>query len=324
MENLEREAKMTVDEFIASLTVGRPDTEGYLTVFPVFAGEVIDEGFMLLEEALKTEKVAVQEVSEGGSVPNLYVENGFTDLDLLLLQGDILMGAKQNRTVNASIIVPHASSLKIPVSCVEQGRWSYNSQRFSSGKSHLYASLRKKSAEAVSRNLKSSEGMSYDADQGEVWNDIREKFTRMETVSETQAMEDIYLQNEACISDYEKAFSPLPGQVGFIAAIGGKITGLEVFGSQSVLPKVYGKLLKGYILDAIDQQKSEETNDLKKKPGFKGTARAEKFITKTASMKRTKYKSIGTGDEIRLENGKSSGFALVNEKDEVVHMAVFA
>lgn len=41
-----------------------------------------------------------------------------------LLDGEELVGAKQNRILNLSILVPGQTSLEIPVSCVEQSRWS--------------------------------------------------------------------------------------------------------------------------------------------------------------------------------------------------------
>jgi transposase len=46
--------------------------------------------------------VTVQEVSEGGSVPDLLVENS-GDTRVLFLEGEELVGAKQNRILNTSV-----------------------------------------------------------------------------------------------------------------------------------------------------------------------------------------------------------------------------
>ena len=78
--------------------------------------------YLLIDEALEAKKVVVEEVSEGGSVPELRMTN-FADKVVLVVDGTELVGAKQNRIVNASFLIPPESITRIPVSCVEQGRW---------------------------------------------------------------------------------------------------------------------------------------------------------------------------------------------------------
>jgi len=55
-----------------------------------------------------------------GSVPDLLVDNR-GDVRVLFLEGEELIGAKQNRILNTSVLVPAHSKIKIPVSCVEPG-----------------------------------------------------------------------------------------------------------------------------------------------------------------------------------------------------------
>ena len=59
---------------------------------------------------------------KGGSVPDLLVENR-GDVRVLFLEGEELIGAKQNRILNTSVLVAAHTKVKIPVSCVERGRW---------------------------------------------------------------------------------------------------------------------------------------------------------------------------------------------------------
>ena len=66
----------------------------------------------------------ITEVSDGGSVPELAFENASAG-KILLVDGDELVGARQNRVVNISILVGGGQRVVIPVSCVEHGRWSY-------------------------------------------------------------------------------------------------------------------------------------------------------------------------------------------------------
>jgi hypothetical protein len=67
-------------------------------------------------------------VSEGGDVPTLRLTSA-ADRPVLLLDGEELIGAKQNRVLNTTVLVAAHSRLTIPVSCVEQGRWAYKSAR---------------------------------------------------------------------------------------------------------------------------------------------------------------------------------------------------
>ena len=59
-----------------------------------------------------------------------------------LMAGEQLAGGKQNRVLNASIMVAAHSELPLPVSCVERGRWAYRSAHFGSTGSSSHSQLR--------------------------------------------------------------------------------------------------------------------------------------------------------------------------------------
>lgn len=315
----------TIKSFVSSLHIGESTTYENLTVFPLYTDQSREDGVTLLDEAIKTQKFTVTEIDESGNVPELKAVNQL-DTDVLILDGEELVGAKQNMIVNTTIIIGMGKQVVIPVSCVEQGRWHYRSKKFSSGKSNLYADLRRKKSQAVYSSLKSS--ASYEADQHEIWGDITEKADNLSVDSDTGAMNDIFESYDDEIKKYEDKFKILQGQVGFVAMIGKKIVGLDIFGSRSVLPKIYSKILRGYILDALDQDRAR-----KRKASIKGqTEQAEKetlieevnkFFKKIETAKKDSFKSVGEGDELRFGNKRINGFALVNN-DEVVHMAAFA
>ena len=86
--------------------------------------------YLTLKEALEKRLLIVKEVSAEASVPELKVINN-ADVPMLLLDGEELAGAKQNRVLNTSVLVKEKSELIIPVSCTEQGRWSYQTDEFS-------------------------------------------------------------------------------------------------------------------------------------------------------------------------------------------------
>jgi len=139
--------------FVDSVRIGEPTTFQNLIILPIFSEQGRSNGFSLLDDAIRTDKFRVTEVSDSGTVPELKVINHL-DTDVLIIDGEELVGAKQNRIVNTTILVGKKQVVVIPVSCVEQGRWRYRSKQFSTGRSHLYADLRKKKSKSVHSNLK--------------------------------------------------------------------------------------------------------------------------------------------------------------------------
>ena len=147
-----------VAKLLATLLTGEPVTHGALAVIPLLAPNLDDPDWLTLEDR-------VTEVSEAGSVPFLQVANG-ADRPLLLLDGEELIGAKQNRILNTTVLVAAHTEVTIPVSCVEQGRWGYRGRQFRPGDASLYASLRARKAAHVSQSVRAGRG--HRADQGEV------------------------------------------------------------------------------------------------------------------------------------------------------------
>ena len=117
-------------QLLAGLRAGEPLRHGPLTVIPLTADPAPEPDWLTLGEA--GDAVVIEEVSHGGHVPTLVVTNT-ADRPVLLLDGEELVGAKQNRVLNTTVLVARGARLDIPVSCVEQGRWSYTSRRFAPG-----------------------------------------------------------------------------------------------------------------------------------------------------------------------------------------------
>src|ERR1041385_8152924 len=105
----------TITQELRPITIGERAHFGGLTVFPLFRdGSVPPEpGYTLLEEAIATGAARVTEVGGGGSVPELRFEN-LGEKPVLLLDGEELIGAKQNRVVNLTILAPAKQIIVIP------------------------------------------------------------------------------------------------------------------------------------------------------------------------------------------------------------------
>lgn len=117
--------------------------------------------------------LVIEEISSSGSVPKLIARNP-TSFDYLLLAGQIVRGGKQNRGINADILIRANSSIEIPVTCVEQGRWSdTGSHNFSNDFSHGgFEPPSVRSWKMRSVHARRRVGDAATADQSAVWEEI--------------------------------------------------------------------------------------------------------------------------------------------------------
>src|SRR4051812_9419278 len=145
-------------------------------------------------------RVRVTEVNEAGSVPELMVENRL-DVRVFLMDGQELIGAKQNRILNTDVMVPAGRKLSIPVSCVEQGRWRPVSAQVSHGKSSHHR-LRSAKATRVHQSLKNGAG--HDADQTAVWQEVAACLAESAAASPTHALSDAYAKRERELGEFRR------------------------------------------------------------------------------------------------------------------------
>ena len=97
---------------LPELRVGDPLCHEALSVFPLFTETNGSVEYRLCAEALDDKSIVVEEVSEGGSVPDLLVDNQ-GDVRVLFIEGEELIGAKQNRILNTSLLIAAHTKTKI-------------------------------------------------------------------------------------------------------------------------------------------------------------------------------------------------------------------
>ena len=300
-----------IENFVNKLELGKPISFKRLTMFPFtgLAGRSID--YLTLDEAHKDGSASVSEVSETGSVPDLrFLNNG--DKPVFLLDGEELLGAKQNRILNLSILVPGNSEINIPVSCVEQGRWSYNSDYFRSSDRSYFSKGRAKKARMVSNSL--SGGMSARSDQGEVWRDVAEKTASFSVNSASDAMSDVFEAERGRIDEFVENIHHIPEQAGALFAIDGEVAGFDAFDKPSTLRKLLPKLVRSYALDALEGHHQ--------RPPIIGVDTINEFLKILSSGDINCSPSAGMGEDYRFKGDALAGGALINDGD-VIHLCAF-
>lgn len=298
---------------LSSLSIGQPQTFENFTVFPLVGEAIPDPDFALLKEGLEKGFVTVEEIDESGSVPELVVVND-SDQFVLLLDGEEVAGAKQNRVLNTTILLDRQSRTKIPVSCTEQGRWAYNSEKFSHSGNIMSSKLRRRKSSSVSRSLKASK--SFHSDQGEVWDSISELHAEAGTSSATGAMKDVYESRQKDLEEYTGAIRPVENQVGLLVLIDGKPAGCDLFSRPDSYARISGHITKSYAMDAI-------TSREKTIPETVTVEDARAFIDDLGDLKEDTFESVGVGTDLRYEGPHRNGSALVVEETPI-HAAFFS
>ena len=303
---------MTVLETsLAGLAVGTPLTHANLTLFPLLGGDAGEPAYLTLAEALAGGQARVTEVSEQGSVPELRFVNDAAR-PVLLLDGEELVGAKQNRIVNLSILVAAQSELVIPVSCVEAGRWRHDSAAFrAAGRAHFAAGRARKLAEvSLAMDLDGSRR----SDQHAVWEEISAKSSRMQAESQTAAAAAMYESHAARLEDFARAMPPAADQCGAAFAINGRLVGLDLFDARATWAKQAKALVTSYALDAIDHATAEAP--------AANEAECKALLAEVLRADCRAFKAIGLGEDLRLGGEGIKGAALAAE-GRVVHLCAF-
>ena len=128
----------TINKALQVISLGEAQCFENLQITPLLAPAAGTADYLTLSETQELGLAVVTEVSESGSVPTLLLENT-AEQAVFLLDGEELVGAKQNRILNLTLLVPAKTSLEIPVSCVEQGRWSHRSREFASAERTFFS-----------------------------------------------------------------------------------------------------------------------------------------------------------------------------------------
>lgn len=301
-----------VIDFLDNCRLGKKQVAGRLTVFPLLGVRTDDPFYLTLEEAFSGRVLEVTEKGHEGHVPVVIVINT-GDVPVLIVDGEELEGAKQNRTVNATFLIAAKSTVPVPVSCVEQGRWRYKSRSFQYSGRMVHASLRREKQRHVSANL--SHGDGFKSNQGEVWARIAQASSALSVNSETMAMADVFEAYSENLSDSARAFTLVDGQVGALFAIDGRIVGMEAFGAAGTFARFFDQTVRSYALDALGRGADE-------KPRSPSPADAKRFLASLGKGKGESHASISRGTTVTLASRTVTGAALV-EGDHMLHLSAF-
>jgi hypothetical protein len=242
---------------------------------------------LTLDEALAKRAVKVHET---GNVNELQIENLGAD-EVFVQSGDIVKGGQQDRVLTVSLILPPKSG-RIPIAsfCVEQGRWSARGKEdvktFATAsavvpsreaKIAMKAPMPEPAADPAPtggvtgmgiRNLAITAASETGTRQQEVWRKVRKVQDGLSSnlgttvnAAASQSSLQLALENEklqAAQSAYLAALQPVGEKdadvIGYVFAVNGKLNSAEIYPSNGLFRKMWPKLLKASITEAIGQK----------------------------------------------------------------------
>ncbi len=292
---------------IKEATIGKPKTRLGTTIYPIYLPDNSPKDIKIAGDELVVSEL------ESASVPQIQVHNP-TDSPLLIPAGKVLSGGRQTRTVNVSILVAAGSTIIIPVSCVEAGRW-YGERRFEDSKRFASRSVRMAKQRSVARNVKNLQRKM--SDQSAVWNSIDAELNLRHLASKTKN----FLHAEEALNDENERFTavqellkegPEPDQNGVAIAHGDTIVSVEMFSSPEALKSSYEALIRSAIFDSPDKQVKSPSEDA-----------VQAFLDEILSAETTQATGVGLGTEYHIENEKFVAHALAYE-GKFLHANAFA
>jgi len=291
----------------AGIRLGSPQTAGRLTLFAVFCdGPGLE--YVTLAEAQNDGTAEITEVDARGAVSSLRVTTS-SKVPVLIIDGEVLVGLKQNRVLNTTILVPGEAKLEIPVSCVEAGRWRRATAKASRADYALSPKIRAAKRRAVTMSARAFG--TFAADQGAVWEEVEGHLGDLGVHSDTLAYSDVEKLRAPEIEDRLSRLQPETGQSGVLACLDGKPVAFDLFDRPSTLTRLWEGLTGSYIAESLIPKAGEGAVD-------RDTAAA--WIRGTAAGEATRHRALGLGELVSITGAGHGTTALVVD-GVAVHIA---
>jgi len=292
-----------MEGLLEGLRVHEPSFLSNLLIYPLSDGR--GESFLTLEEALSS---GVAQVQEGGVISEVELDHQGEGL-LFIHEGEEIVGALQNRIFITSMLLERGRR-RLPVACVEEGRWSGDGGFTLSGYI-AFPSLRATNAKEVTLSLRRTGRFS--TSQSSIWEGIREREKGLKVRSRTRAMTETFRACQERIEEGYSDYQPMGDQVGFLIYSNARFLGAEVFSCPEMFTKFCRKLLASYALDAlVDASRKRREREIPPQQIMERFSRPQEV---------TRAKGIGEGEEVRAILSPLVLRALLH-KEKVVHLSI--
>ena len=265
-------AMRTLAPFLDNLIIKKPITYQGIVVFPVCIVhgdfDAAEDGIISLREGLAAGWLSAEETGRMERV-RLRNKNGGA---ALILDGETLIGAAQNRMLNTSALLRSGASAEFASCCVEVHRWDTKSadrdeKRTFETSSFAYGALRRLKMQTAEKSL--MKDRTAEVGQKAVWQNIVNRFTVTGATTRTLDMHELYEFWDPALKIYEQRFYMGKGQRGMVTFIAGGGWFIDVFLNYDVLAKYVRPLVRSYAFDDLIRIESGVQSNPAKAPSTK-------------------------------------------------------
>ena len=281
---------------------------GGLVIFPLLGNGQRLVSYLSGPEAIETGLIEVSELSRP-EISCLLVNN-LSSIPVLLVEGEMLIGMKQNRTMNVTVLCPPMTETVVPVSCVEEGRWRARGLGAVERKSRV-ASGSLRSAKTAHLEARRMDPTRRASKQSVIWDAVRRYgVDHGVRLSDSAALDEIQEQIEGRIGEELSRIRALPNQVGVVCASGDRVLGLDLFDSADTLDLYLRPIVAGHALDATRRDHAVDP-----------LAAVQEFLELVNDCGQDSGAGVGLGTEVLLR-GPVVGIGLEYE-GSLIHLAAY-
>lgn len=190
------------------------------------------------------------------------------------------------------------------------GIGSRHTEAFDASPQTAYPALRKLNEAARASMALGGEARAV---QSAVWDEVAQKADRMAVHSGTGAMHDIFEDTRDRLGEFQAAVTLHEGQLGAIAAVGGRVAVLDCVSRPDVFATLHAPLVQGYALDAL------EAGDR----AAPSVDEVDAFLQQVLDARTSERDGIGLGRDMCSTAGRVGGAGLL-ASGELIQLTAFA
>ena len=288
------------NEINFDMEVLNPQIHENMAVVPLKSKISYKLDILTLKKGLELGLVEVKEC-EKSTVNTIMVTNNAVT-PLILIDGEEILGANQNRIVNNTLLIAPKTTQAISVSCTEHGRWKHTSEF---RQSEYIANFK-------TRRVKEYASRGHGDAQNAIWESIACLEAEKSFKSPTSAMSESYDNLKVDHNEFLKAFEIVDGQCGVLIIQNGEIKGFEIFYNPQIYKEYHQKILRSYLIDNKIENTTFSIN----------IDEIKSFIDDTNYLAFSKKDSEGI--EVKFEFESDGGLGnLYTYDDEILHFSYF-